>query len=74
VPLLLDEREDADKDQNRVMIAGMDVCIKCHNAQDGLKSIARSDCVECHRYHVDPIDDAQYGSVTRKYYDALFEE
>lgn len=40
------------KDQDVVMIAGRDVCLKCHSPTPAVNSSgARSDCVECHRYH-----------------------
>jgi predicted CXXCH cytochrome family protein len=36
----------------------LDVCAKCHNAEGRGNATARSDCIECHRYHpherVDP--------------------
>ena len=39
-------------DNQKVMIANIDVCVACHaqrTAQD--TAGARTDCVECHRYH-----------------------
>lgn len=41
-------------DHEIVMIAGRDRCIQCHTKTPSAgNSAARTDCVECHRYHVE---------------------
>ncbi len=58
-----DSKIDSGIESNQVMIAGIESCRKCHIQNDekrakqfvaGTAHVATADCIDCHRYHVDP--------------------
>lgn len=58
-----DSTVDSEKEADRIMIAGIENCRECH-IQDAKKRMERSisqahvasaNCIDCHRYHVDPV-------------------
>ncbi len=58
-----DAQIDSEKESNQVMIEGIESCRSCHiqdpqerarRFEAGTTRVATADCIDCHRYHVDP--------------------